>query len=174
MAETILFSLVLALVCVVVLAKHTVIVPEGHAYVVERLGRYVHTLKPGLGILVPFFDVVRYRHSLKEEAIAVPAQVCTTQDGVQVAIDGSVFVKVVDPERASYAVADYRAAVTQLARSTLETRIAATTHDRANAERASIASAVAAALDTAAAAWGVKVLRYEISHLERARAASAR
>ena len=98
---------VLAVLVVFVIAKTAVVVPQQSAYVVERLGRYHATLGAGFHILIPFVDVIRYRHSLKETAVDIPEQVCITRDNVQVHVDGVLYLKVLDPERASYGVADY-------------------------------------------------------------------
>src|SRR6266704_3516526 len=100
-----------------------VAVPQQNAYVVERLGRFSGVLDAGFHILVPFFDVIRYRHSLKEAAIDIPEQVCITRDNVQVHVDGVLYLKVLDPERASYGAADYLFAITQLAQTALRSEI---------------------------------------------------
>src|SRR5262252_1490056 len=105
----------LAFVVILVVAKTAVVVPQQSAYVVERLGRYSGTLSAGFHILVPFFDNIRYRHSLKETALDIPPQVCITRDNVQVQVDGVLYFKIINPERASYGVADYSFAITQLA-----------------------------------------------------------
>ncbi|RMH32064.1 MAG: paraslipin [Nitrospirae bacterium] len=98
-------------------------VPQQQAFVVERLGKYSSTLGAGFHLLIPFLDVVRYRHTLKEEAIDIPAQTCITRDNVQVTVDGILYLKVLDPERASYGITDYRFAVSQLAQTTLRSEI---------------------------------------------------
>ncbi len=96
--------ILLAIIVLVVLAKTAIVVPQQSAYVVERLGRYSGTLGAGFHILVPFFDVIRYKHSLKENAVDIPAQVCITRDNVQVQVDGVLYLKVLNPERASYGI----------------------------------------------------------------------
>ena len=95
------------------------VVPQQSAYVIERLGRYHGTLNAGFHLLVPFVDVIRYRHSLKESAIDIPAQVCITRDNVQVGVDGVLYLKILNPERASYGIQDYLFAISQLAQTTL-------------------------------------------------------
>src|SRR5262245_57745847 len=105
---------VLALVVLIVIAKTAVVVPQQNAYVVERLGRYSGTLGAGFHVLLPFVDVIRYRHSLKEMAYDIPAQVCITRDNVQVGVDGVLYLKVLNAERASYGIADYLFAISQL------------------------------------------------------------
>jgi len=98
--------LMLAMLVVVVVAKTARVVPQQSAFVVERLGKYSTTLNAGFHILVPFFDVVRYKHSLKETAIDIPEQICITRDNVQVGVDGVLYLKVLDPHRASYGISD--------------------------------------------------------------------
>ena len=78
-----------------VIAKTAVVVPQQNAYVVERLGRFAGVLDAGFHILVPFIDVIRYRHVLKEQAMDIPEQVCITKDNVQVAVDGILYLKVI-------------------------------------------------------------------------------
>src|SRR5438067_10370226 len=99
--------LLLAVLVLVVIAKTAVVVPQQSAYVVERLGRYAATFDAGFHILFPFVDTIRYRHSLKETAVDIPAQVCITRDNVQVHVDGVLYLKVLNAERASYGISDY-------------------------------------------------------------------
>src|SRR5215510_7560876 len=155
----------LALVVIIVLAKTAVVVPQQNAYIVERLGKYSGTLNAGFHILVPFMDVVRYRLSLKEDAIDIPEQICITKDNVQVGVDGVLYMKILNPERASYGIADYIFAITQLAQTTLRSEVGKNDLDRTFEERTNINIAVVAELDKATEPWGVKVLRYEIKNI---------
>jgi regulator of protease activity HflC (stomatin/prohibitin superfamily) len=148
-----------------VIAKTAVVVPQQNAYVVERLGRFSGVLDAGFHILIPFIDVIRYRHVLKEQAMDIPEQVCITKDNVQVAVDGILYLKVMDPERASYGISNYVFAITQLAQTTLRSEIGKIDLDRTFEERVHINSQVVAELDKASEAWGVKVLRYEIKNI---------
>jgi regulator of protease activity HflC (stomatin/prohibitin superfamily) len=157
--------ILLAIIVLVVLAKTAIVVPQQSAYVVERLGRYSGTLAAGFHILVPFFDVIRYRHSLKENAIDIPAQVCITRDNVQVQVDGVLYLKVLNPERASYGISDYLFAISQLAQTTLRSEVGKIDLDRTFEERTNINTSVVAELDKASEPWGVKVLRYEIKNI---------
>jgi regulator of protease activity HflC (stomatin/prohibitin superfamily) len=157
--------LLLVVVIIVILAKTAVVVPQQSAYVVERLGRYSGTLDAGFHILLPFLDVIRYRHSLKEQAIDIPEQTCITRDNVQVAVDGVLYLRVMDPERASYGVMDYIFAITQLAQTTLRSEVGKIELDRTFEERTAINAAVVSELDKASEPWGVKVLRYEIKNI---------
>ncbi|HBW46444.1 TPA: paraslipin [bacterium] len=145
--------------------KIVIIVPQQHAYVVERLGRYSGTLNAGMHILVPFMDVIQYRHILKEQAMDIPEQICITRDNVQVAVDGILYLKVLDPERASYGINNYNFAITQLAQTTLRSEIGKIDLDKTFEERALINIQVVAEVDKASEAWGVKVLRYEIKNI---------
>lgn len=155
----------LAIITLVVLAKTAVVVPQQSAYVVERLGRYSGTLQAGFHLLVPFIDVIRYRHSLKEMALDIPAQVCITRDNVQVQVDGVLYLKVLNPERTSYGISDYFFAISQLAQTTLRSEVGKIDLDRTFEERTNINTAVVAELDKATEPWGVKVLRYEIKNI---------
>jgi regulator of protease activity HflC (stomatin/prohibitin superfamily) len=161
----IVFVLV-ALLVLFIVYKTAVVVPQQSAYVVERLGRYHGTLNAGFHILVPFVDVIRYQHSLKESAIDIPAQVCITRDNVQVGVDGVLYLKVLNPERASYGISNYVFAITQLAQTTLRSEVGKIDLDRTFEERTTINLAVVGELDKASEPWGVKVLRYEIKNIE--------
>lgn len=165
MTGAMIVVLLLAVLFLIILAKTAVVVPQQSAYVVERLGKYSCTLEAGFHILVPFLDVIRYRHTLKEQAIDVPEQVCITKDNVQVGIDGILYLKVMNPERASYGISDYRFAITQLAQTALRSEIGKIDLDRTFEERTNINTALVTELDKASEPWGVKVLRYEIKNI---------
>jgi len=165
--ETTLVVLILGVLFLLfILYKTAVVVPQQNAIVVERLGRYHATLNAGFHLLVPFVDVIRYRHSLKEQAIDIPAQVCITRDNVQVGVDGILYLKVLDPERASYGISNYTFAIIQLAQTTLRSMMGKIDLDRTFEERSSINTEIVSELDKASEAWGVKVLRYEIKNIE--------
>jgi len=163
---TVVVLMLVALLILFVLYKTAVVVPQQSAFVVERLGRYHTTLNAGFHILVPFVDVIRYRHSLKEQALDIPAQVCITRDNVQVGVDGILYLKVLNPERASYGISNYMFAITQLAQTTLRSEVGKIDLDRTFEERGTINAEVVDAVDKASEAWGVKVLRYEIKNIE--------
>jgi len=150
---------------ILVIAKTAIVVPQQSAYVVERLGRYSNTLGAGFHILLPFVDTIPYRHSLKEIAVDIPAQVCITRDNVQVGVDGVLYLKVLNPERASYGITDYMFAISQLAQTTLRSEVGKIDLDKTFEERVHINTAVVSELDKATEAWGVKVLRYEIKNI---------
>ena len=155
----------LVFVFIIILAKTAVVVPQQNAYVVERLGKYSGTISAGFHILMPFVDVIRYRHSLKEQAIDIPEQICITRDNVQVGVDGVLYLKVMDPERASYGIQNYLFAIIQLAQTTLRSEIGKIELDRTFEERSNINVQVVSEIDKATDPWGVKVLRYEIKNI---------
>ena len=165
MTAGLVVGIALTILVLIILAKIAVIVPQQSAYIVERLGRYSGTLGAGFHVLVPFFDVIRYRHSLKELAIDIPEQVCITRDNVQVHVDGVLYLKVLNPERASYGITDYVFAISQLAQTTLRSEVGKIELDRTFEERTHINTALVSELDKASEAWGVKVLRYEIKNI---------
>ena len=158
-------ALVLAVIAALFISRALKIVPQQHAWVVERLGKYDRTLTPGLSFVVPFIDRVGYKHSLKEVPLDVPSQVCITKDNTQLQVDGILYFQVTDPMRASYGSSDYIIAITQLAQTTLRSVIGKMELDKTFEEREIITASVVTALDEAALNWGVKVLRYEIKDL---------
>jgi regulator of protease activity HflC (stomatin/prohibitin superfamily) len=141
------------------------VVPQQNAWVVERLGKFHEILEPGLNIIIPFFDRVAYRHSLKEVPFDVPEQVCITKDNTQLAVDGIVYYQVTDPRLASYGTSDYLLAITQLAQTTLRAEVGKMELDRTLESRETINRQIVSVLDEAGRAWGVKVLRYEVKNL---------
>ncbi len=160
-----LFPLILLIAAIVLIAKSIKIVPQQHAWVLERLGRYHATLTPGMSIVVPFIDRVAYKHILKEIPLDVPSQVCITKDNTQLQVDGVLYFQVTDPMKASYGSSNFVVAITQLSQTTLRSVIGKLELDKTFEEREFINHSVVNALDEAAANWGVKVLRYEIKDL---------
>jgi regulator of protease activity HflC (stomatin/prohibitin superfamily) len=156
---------VLLIVVIVIAAQTVKIVPQQHAWVVERFGRYHATLAPGLNIVLPFADRVAYRHVLKEIPLDVPGQICITRDNTQLQVDGVLYFQVTDAMKASYGSSNYVVAITQLSQTTLRSVIGKLELDKTFEERDLINHSVVAALDEAASNWGVKVLRYEIKDL---------
>jgi regulator of protease activity HflC (stomatin/prohibitin superfamily) len=157
--------IVLAVVAVVLVAKSSTVVPQQSAYVVENLGRYSRTLQAGFHLLMPFVERIAYRHSLKEQALGVAEQICITRDNVQVGVDAVLYMQVLDPHRASYGIANYDYAITQLAQTTLRSEIGKIELDKTFEARGVINANVVAELDKASGAWGVKVMRYEIKNI---------
>lgn len=158
-------ALVILVLSGIFIVQSIKVVPQQHAWVVERLGKYMGTLTPGLNFLIPFIDRVAYKHSLKEIPLDVPSQVCITRDNTQLQVDGILYFQVTDPMRASYGSSNYIVAVTQLAQTSLRSVIGKLELDKTFEERNIINAQVVAAIDEAALNWGVKVLRYEIKDL---------
>jgi regulator of protease activity HflC (stomatin/prohibitin superfamily) len=158
---------VLAIVVLVfiILMKTAIVVPQQSAFVVETLGRFSRTIQAGFHILIPFAERIAYRHTLKEEALDIPEQICITRDNVQVGVDGVLYLQVLDARSASYGITNYRFAIIQLAQTTLRSEIGKIDLDRTFEARGTINANVVSELDHASAAWGVKVLRYEIKNI---------
>ncbi|HTD05497.1 stomatin-like protein [Undibacterium sp.] len=159
------FALVVFFLAIVFVFKTINVVPQQHAWVVERLGKYHDTLGPGLNIVVPFVDRIAYKHVLKEIPLDVPPQVCITRDNTQLQVDGILYFQITDAKRASYGSSNYIAAITQLAQTTLRSVIGKMELDKTFEERDHINTTIVNAIDESAANWGVKVLRYEIKDL---------
>ena len=158
-------GVLLAFAVVVILLKTARVVPQREQFVIERLGKYAKTLDAGFHILVPFVDVVAYKHTLKEQTVDVPSQSCITKDNISVEIDGVIYLQVNDARAASYGIQDYMFATSQLAQTTLRSEIGKIELDRTFEERETIKSQVVHAVDRAAEPWGVKILRYEIKDI---------
>ena len=142
----------LAIIAVFVVFRTATVVPQQSAYVVENLGKYSRTLQAGFHILIPFVERVAYRHSLKEQALDVPEQICITKDNVQVAVDAVLYMQVLDPHLASYGITNYSFAIGQLAQTTLRSEIGKIELDRTFEARATINANVVSELDKASEA----------------------
>ena len=164
-AGSLLVPLAVLVVAIIVIAKTIRTVPQQHALVIERWGKFHEVLEPGLRFVIPFIDRVAYRHDLREIPLDVPSQICITKDNTQLQVDGILYFQVTDPRLASYGSSNYVVAITQLAQTTLRSVIGRMELDRTFEERDHINATVVEALDLAAARWGVKVLRYEIKDL---------
>jgi regulator of protease activity HflC (stomatin/prohibitin superfamily) len=165
MGNATLIPLIIAVIAFIFIIRTLKVVPQQHAWVVERLGKYDRTLTPGLNFVTPFLERVAYRHSLKEVPLDVPSQVCITKDNTQLQVDGIIYFQITDPMRASYGSSNYVFAITQLAQTLLRSVIGKMELDKTFEERDTINASVVNALDEAATNWGVKVLRYEIKDL---------
>ena len=163
--DTMIAAIVVVFLVLIVIARTAIVVPQQSAYIVEYLGKYRKTIQAGFHILVPFVEKVAYKHSLKERAFDIAEQVCITRDNVQVGVDGVLYLKVLDPQRASYGISDFNFAITQLSQTTLRSEIGKIDLDRTFEERATINQQVVQELDKASDPWGVKVLRYEIKNI---------
>lgn len=161
-------STVLIAVCVLAFFIFTgsiKIIPQREAYIIERLGKYKETLTAGFKVIIPFVDRVSYKHSLKEQAIDVASQICITKDNISVEVDGIMYIQVVDPQKASYGIDNYKFASIQLAQTTMRSVIGKLELDKTFEERDSINSVIVAAVDKASDAWGIKITRYEVKNI---------
>jgi regulator of protease activity HflC (stomatin/prohibitin superfamily) len=149
----------------ILIASMIKVVPQRTAIIVERLGKYRATFSAGFQILIPFIDKVRYRHTLKEQAIDVAPQVCITRDNIAVEVDGILYLQVLDPQKASYGIDNYRFASIQIAQTTMRSVIGKLELDRTFEERETINVTIVDAVDKASEPWGVKVTRYEVKNI---------
>jgi regulator of protease activity HflC (stomatin/prohibitin superfamily) len=149
----------------ILIASMIKIVPQRTAIIVERLGKYRATFTAGFQILIPFIDKVRYRHTLKEQAIDVAPQICITRDNIAVEVDGILYLQVLDPQKASYGIDNYRFASIQIAQTTMRSVIGKLELDKTFEERDTINVTIVEAVDKASEPWGVKVTRYEVKNI---------
>ncbi len=161
--EYVLIGLILFIV--IVLMKSIKIVPQRAAFIVQRLGKYSKTLEAGFHTLVPFVDEVAYKHSLKEQALDVPSQICITRDNIAVEVDGILYIQVNDPMKASYGINNFQFAATQLAQTTMRSVIGKLELDKSFEEREAINTSIIDAVDKASEPWGVKATRYEVKNI---------
>lgn len=163
--ETVFAVVGVVVLVIFVIARTAVVVPQQSAFVIEYLGKYSRTLEAGFHILIPFVERSAYKHTLKEQATDIQEQICITRDNVQVGVDGVLYLKVLDPSKASYGIGNYVFAIGQLAQTTLRSEVGKIDLDRTFLERANINASVVSELDKASEPWGVKVLRYEIRNI---------
>ena len=163
--ETLIATGVFVVLVLIVIGKTAVVVPQQNAYVIEYLGKYRKTIHAGFHILIPFVERIAYKHNLKEHAVDIPEQICITRDNVQVGVDGVLYLKVLEAQRASYGIGNFVFAISQLAQTTLRSEIGKIDLDRTFEERGAINASVVMELDKASDPWGVKVLRYEIKNI---------
>jgi len=157
--------IVLALLAVVIIVKGVCIVPQQSAYVIERLGKFDRVLNAGISYIIPFIDRKAYVHTLKEQAMDIPEQICITRDNVQVGVDGVIFIQVFNPQMASYGISNYMFSIIQLAQTTMRSEVGKIDLDKTFEERTTINSAIVSAINDASRTWGVKILRYEIKNI---------
>lgn len=160
------FILIGVIILIFILISSMVkVVPQRTAIIVERLGKYRATFSAGFQVLIPFIDKVRYRHTLKEQATDVPPQVCITRDNIAVEVDGILYLQVLDPQKASYGIDNYRFASIQIAQTTMRSIIGKLELDKTFEERETINISIVEAVDKASEPWGVKVTRYEVKNI---------
>jgi regulator of protease activity HflC (stomatin/prohibitin superfamily) len=155
-----------ALIVVVTLARAVRVVPQQRMDVVERLGRYHRTLKPGLNVLVPFIDAVRTKVDMREQVVSFPPQPVITSDNLVVSIDTVLYFKVVEPVRATYEIANFLQAIEQLTVTTLRNVIGSFDLEKALTSREEINRHLSSVLDETTGRWGIKVTRVEIKAIE--------
>jgi len=161
----IVFVIVILVLAIIIVSAGVRIVPQQSAFVIERLGKYHTVLKAGVSYIIPFVDIVAYKHTLKEQTIDIPEQACITRDNVQVAVDGVIFIQVFEPQMASYGISNYKISLIQLAQTTMRSEIGKIDLDKTFEERTTINSAIVSAINEASRTWGVKILRYEIKNI---------
>lgn len=163
--ENIITLAVLAFLLIIMLRSIVRVVPQNTALIVERLGKYNKTLEAGFHLLVPIIDKVAYKHSLKEFAVDVPSQQAITKDNVALAIDGVLYLRIMDPKAASYGVENLHFAIMQLAQTTMRAEIGKLSLDDTFESRDNINAIITAEIDEASEVWGTKVLRYEVKDI---------
>jgi regulator of protease activity HflC (stomatin/prohibitin superfamily) len=165
MLEELIIALVLTVVVIVIIAITAFIIPQQEVYIIERLGKFHRVIGAGWHIVIPILEAVRYRHSLKETTLDTPKQECITKDNVNISVDALLYYKVIDPEKASYGVNDYQFALSQLSQTTLRSEVGCMALDEILEKRMEINTKVVAELDRASSPWGIKVIRFEIQHI---------
>jgi regulator of protease activity HflC (stomatin/prohibitin superfamily) len=156
---------IMFLIVLVVVWKTFVVVPQRQACVQERLGKFSGVLEPGFHFLIPFIDRIAYRQEMREQVLDVPAQMCITKDNIQVEVDGLVYLRVMDAERASYGIHNYRVASINLCQTTMRSEVGKLDLEEIFSERETLNSNIVTEVDKASDPWGIKVLRYEIKNI---------
>lgn len=156
----------IALFVLITVLKGVRIVPQGEEWIVERLGRYHSTLKPGLNIVIPYMDVVAYRLPTKDIILDVQQQEIITKDNAVIVANALCFAKVVDPQKASYGVQDFSFAVTSLTMTSLRAIVGAMDLDEALSSREQIKARLRDAMSEQTEDWGVTVRSVEIQDIK--------
>jgi regulator of protease activity HflC (stomatin/prohibitin superfamily) len=165
MTATTIILIVLAVFILIAFMLTFKVVPQRSVYIVERLGKYHRTLDAGFHILIPFIDKVAYKQNLKEQAIDVASQICITKDNIAVEVDGILYLQVIDPQKASYGIDNYRFAVIQISQTTMRSIIGKMELDKTFEERETVNASIVDAVDNASDSWGIKVSRYEVKNI---------
>ena len=148
-----------------IIYKTVIIVSERENVVVERLGKFHRTLKPGVYFLIPFFDNAAYKHEMREQVIDIPPQSVITSDNIQVEVDGMLYLQAMDANKASYGIGDYLVASNNLAQTTMRSEVGKITLGEIFSEREAVNKKIISEIDKASDPWGIKVLRYEIKDI---------
>ena len=141
------------------------IIPMRSVGVIERLGKFRAVLEPGLHFLIPFVDRVAYKHETREQCLNIPDQSCITRDNIQVDVDGLLYIKVMDPYKASYGIEDYLVAAINLAQTTVRSEVGKLRLSETFSERERLNETIVTEIDNASEPWGIKVLRYEVMNI---------
>jgi regulator of protease activity HflC (stomatin/prohibitin superfamily) len=165
MTATTIILVLLAIVVLIAFLSTFKVVPQRSAYIVERLGKYSRTLEAGFHILIPFIDKIAYRQNQKEQAIDVASQICITKDNIAVEVDGILYLQVIDPQKASYGIDNYKFAVVQISQTTMRSIIGKMELDKTFEERETVNGSIVEAVDKASGPWGIKVSRYEVKNI---------
>jgi regulator of protease activity HflC (stomatin/prohibitin superfamily) len=163
-ASTIILFILIIFLLVAFLSTFKV-VPQRSVYIVERLGKYSRSLEAGFHILIPFIDKIAYKQNLKEQAIDVASQICITKDNIAVEVDGILYLQVIDPQKASYGIDNYKFAVIQISQTTMRSVIGKMELDKTFEERETVNGSIVEAVDKASDPWGIKVSRYEVKNI---------
>lgn len=165
MTSSTIILIILGLFVLIAFMSTFKVVPQRSAFIVERLGKYSRTLEAGFHILIPFIDKIAYRQNLKEQAIDVAPQICITKDNIAVEVDGVLYLQVMDPQKASYGIDNYKFAVIQISQTTMRSVIGKMELDKTFEERETVNGTIVAAVDKASDPWGIKVSRYEVKNI---------
>ena len=165
MTTTSVILIVLIIFLLVAFLSTFKVVPQRTVYIIERLGKYSRSLDAGFHILIPFIDKVAYKQNLKEQAIDVASQICITRDNIAVEVDGILYLQVIDPQKASYGIDNYRFAVIQISQTTMRSVIGKMELDKTFEERETVNATIVDAVDKASVPWGIKVSRYEVKNI---------
>jgi regulator of protease activity HflC (stomatin/prohibitin superfamily) len=162
--STIILIFVILFLLLAVLSTFKV-VPQRSVYIIERLGKFNRALEAGFHILIPFIDKVAYKQNLKEQALDVASQICITKDNIAVEVDGVLYLQVIDPQKASYGIDNYKFAVIQISQTTMRSVIGKMELDKTFEERETVNATIVEAVDRASGPWGIKVSRYEVKNI---------